>query len=274
MGPPVPGDRGRAGEAARRWARALAAWGIPDEILQAAPESPYGYDPARFTRAAEAAAGVPTPSRERALAALPEGGSVLDVGCGAGAAGLALVPPATRVVGVDASPAMLERFALRARALGVDHACVEGSWPEAAAGVEAADVVVCHHVVYNVPDLPPFFEALTVGAREHVVVELTAEHPQAWTRPLWRALHELDRPDGPVAADAAAVARELGLEPAVEAWEKDGSAHALRHGDEVAAVRRRLCVPPSRDGEVAAALERWPPPRTRPVVTLSWRGSA
>jgi SAM-dependent methyltransferase len=258
--------------AAAHWARALAGWAIPARILAAAEGSPYGFDVGRFVRAAEEAAGQATPSRDRAVEALPPSGSVLDVGCGAGAAGLALAPPAGHVVGVDPSAAMLEAFASRAEALGVDHGEVRGSWPDVAGGVEPADVVVCHHVVYNVADLGPFFAALTGRARALVVVELTAEHPMAWTRPLWRALHWLDRPFEPLAGDAVAVARELGLEPSVERWDKTFAVDVTGGEDQVAVVRRRLCLPATQEADVAWALERWPPPERRAVVTLTWPG--
>ena len=48
-----------------------------------------------------------TPSHERAREAVPEGGSVLDVGCGGGVAAFALTPPATSVIGVDHQSEML-----------------------------------------------------------------------------------------------------------------------------------------------------------------------
>lgn len=66
------------------------------------------------------------------LETLPARGSVLDVGCGAGAAGLSLVPPAGLLVGVDAGAGMLAAFAERAAARGVRHLLVEGRWPDVA----------------------------------------------------------------------------------------------------------------------------------------------
>ncbi|MDP9241458.1 MAG: SAM-dependent methyltransferase, partial [Actinomycetota bacterium] len=88
--------------AADQWRDELASWAIPDEILAAASESPWGF-PVELFRVADAVEpSMPdTPSRRRALEALPAGGSVLDVGCGGGAASLALAPPAGRLVGVD-----------------------------------------------------------------------------------------------------------------------------------------------------------------------------
>ena len=69
-------------DAAERWQAELAGWAIPDEILAQAPESPWGFPPELFAAPPDP---IDTPSRDRALEALPPGGSVLDVGCGGGA---------------------------------------------------------------------------------------------------------------------------------------------------------------------------------------------
>ena len=199
---------------AQRWRDQLDAWRIEPEILAAAPESPYGFPPALFGPRPEPANG--TPSRRRALEALSDGGTVLDVGCGGGAGALALVPPAGRVVGVDESADMLAAFAGRARDLGVAYDVVEGRWPDIAATVPRADVVVSHHVAYNVPDLAQFARALAVHARGRVVMELTDVHPWVPMGGLWRHFHGQDRPTGPDAELAAAVLREAGLPVVVE----------------------------------------------------------
>jgi len=54
-----------AREASARWGRQLAAWAIPESVLAAAPESPWGFPPGLFARAAELALADPasTPSR-------------------------------------------------------------------------------------------------------------------------------------------------------------------------------------------------------------------
>jgi hypothetical protein len=56
---------------------------------------------------------------------------------------------------------------------------------------EIADVVLCHHLVYNVSDLAGFVAELASHARARVVVEMTTVHPMAWMTPYWEALHGL-----------------------------------------------------------------------------------
>jgi len=251
-------------DAAQRWARDLASWAIPQEILDAAPESPWPLPVDLFRPHEPDPASV---SRRRAMEALGDGGTVLDVGCGAGAASFALAPPATHIVGVDEDERMLAAFSEGAP---VAHEQVRGRWPDAAGLVGAADVVVCHHVLYNVPDITPFVVALGDHARRRVVVELFEEHPLAWMNPLWRELHGLERPDRPHAADALDVIRALAPDAAIERW--DGPARDRGAIDDAmfAFVRRRLCLTRDRDDELRAALSRTPPPATRTRATIWW----
>lgn len=260
--------------AADRWSAQLEGWAIPPEILAAAPESPWGFQPSMF-RAPEPHDGNDGCSRRRALEALAEGGTLLDVGAGGGAASLpvAVVGRASRVFAVDESADMLAALASRADELGLDHAEVAGRWPEVAAEVPAADVVVCHHVVYNVADLARFALALTDHARVRVVVELTSTHPRSGLAPLWRHFHHLDRAGGPTADDAVAVLREAGLDVSAEAF-----VAPARPGRDrptwVAHVRRALCLPAGRDAELDALLPVGAEQGPRDVVALWWAGSA
>jgi len=262
---------------AQRWAEELAAWEIPKAILDAAPESPWGFPTAVFGRGRTEGAASPVagnPSRRRAAEALGEAGSVLDVGSGGGAAGLALVPPAGLLVAVDQSEELLRAFSEAAAHRGVAHREVHGTWPQVAGDLDGADVVVCHHVLYNVADLVPFAMALTDHARRRVVVELTVRHPQVALNHLWRALHDLDRPSGPTAWDARAVLVEAGLDVSAEEWERPSLWAGVERGERVAFARRRLCVGPERDAEIDALLG---PDGQSPVdgaVTLWWEGGA
>ncbi|MCU1628044.1 MAG: Methyltransferase type 12 [Pseudonocardia sp.] len=250
------------GGAAERWAELQEGRAVPPEILAQAPVSPWVHDPQDFT-----APDVPsdTPSRDAGLALLGDAGSVLDVGCGGGDAAFALVGPVTEVTGADQQQDMLDLFAVGARAREIPFRTVLGRWPDVAPDAGSADVVTCHHVLHNVVDLPPFVAALTAAARRGVVVEMMTEHPMAWLDPLWVRFHDLHRPPSATTEDAAAVLRELGVEPEVTRWER-----IRRPPHDPAWVARRLCLPDARAEEVEAALAEVPP-RTRTAATLVWR---
>jgi SAM-dependent methyltransferase len=251
--------------AAEHWATQLAGWAIPERIVAVAPESPWSFSPALFTAPADPEPD--TPSRVRARDALPEGGSVLDVGCGGGAAGLALVPPAGRVVGFDRSTELLERFMDRAAELGVDNEAVQGDWPDGAAAVGPADVVVCHHVAYNVADLARFAAELDGHARRRVVMELTSVHPRTGVNNLWRHFWDVGRPTGPTADDAVAVLVEAGIRPQVERSPR--IARPVTRAERVASARRYLCLTEDRDPEIDALLGD-ESELTGELVTLWW----
>jgi SAM-dependent methyltransferase len=249
------------GSAARRWAELQRGRGIPAEIVARASADPWTHEPRDF---AAPDVAVDTPSRDAATALLGDGGTVLDVGCGGGAAVLAL-ERVTEAVGVDRQPDMLAQFAEAARARSVPCRTVPGSWPEIADEAGRADVVLCHHVLHNVVDLPPFLAALHTAAGRGVVVEMFAEHPLAWLDPLWLRFHDLRRPDPATVDDAVAVFGELGIAPTVVRWER-----MTEPRRDPRWVARRLCLPAERVDDVAAALERLPP-RPRSVAALTWR---
>ncbi len=260
---------------AARWAEALGEWAIPAEIIEAAPEGPWRFPASIFAWTAERGAverSQRTPSRQRALEALPDGGSVLDVGAGGGRASIPLSPPAGLVVAVDPSAELLAAFAEAADREGIAHRAVPGQWPDVAAEVEVHDVVVCHHVLYNVADLVPFARALTEHARHRVVVEMTAEHPASNLNPAWRALHDLERPDRPTADDALAVLEEMGLEVRSERSERPVITSEVDRAELVAFARRRLCVGPERDAEIDTLLGPDLESPLRRVVTVWWNG--
>jgi len=240
--------------AVERWAELLPGWGVPEQILARAAESPWGFPPELMKRRAKAAVELePSPSTSRALEALPEHGTVLDVGVGGGAGSLPLAPRASRITGIDESEGMLGAF--REAAGSIEIRAVLGGWPDVADEVEPADVVVCHHVLYNVQDLEPFARALDEHALRRVVIEITEQHPLAWMNDLWMRFQGLARPDGPTAADAAGALAELGLPVHRETEIRPPRASGFeRRADAVSLIRRRLCLPPARDPEVAEAL--------------------
>lgn len=229
-------------DAAARWGAALAAWAIPEEILKQAPDDPWRLPVALF----EPESSHLSPSHRRALEALKRGDAVLDVGAGRCAMSLPLRPPAARIIAVDGSAEMLEKSPADETVLG--------RWPDVAEEVGAVDVVVCGHVLYNVPDLEPFVAALDRAARRRVVVEITQSHPRnrPLERELWKHFWNLDRPTTPTWQDAVAVMREAGIMPQVEHWESEQRGGFAKLDDLVDWMRRTACLDRSREDEVRA----------------------
>ena len=267
-----------------RWRDDLGAWAIPADITSSVTESPWVLPRQVFARRADRLALAPAgASYERAWGALEPPGTVLDVGSGAGAACLPLAARATAVTAVDADANMLALLSERASAMGLDLRTVPGQWPEAAAQVPPADVVTCHHVVYNAPDVEPFLTELTRHARRRVVVETTTVHPLTVLSPLWLRFHGLTRPTTPTAADLLAIVSEMGLEARHTEWSRPAEADYASFAELADVTRRRLCLPPERASEVEAALLDMGISRNTPgdlgssgrdVVTIWWEGTA
>ena len=267
-------------DALQRWRDDLAAWVIPQRILDQAPASPWTTERAIFVRRAIARRTEPGGiSYDRAREALPLGGSVLDVGAGAGAASLPLLDRASALIAVDQDAQLLAELMTQAGDAGRKVTTVVGSWPAVAADVAAVDVVVCHHVLYNVPDLKPFIDALDAHARRRVVIEITAAHPIARLNPLWERFHGLHRPTRPTWEDALRTIRAIRDGVHAEPERRAADTAAGSWDDLVGFTCRRLCLPPARHDEVAAALiEQGALPTdpstwsgtNRDVVTLWW----
>jgi SAM-dependent methyltransferase len=257
---------------ADRWRRAVEEWAVPAG-LRVEGERPAGLEPERFRWKPEEDAKRPVrPSRVRALEALPEGGSVLDVGVGGGASSLGLVPRAGLITGVDRLEGMLASFEASAAAAGVKARAVLGTWPEAAAEVEPSDVAVCHHAVYGVAEIEPFVEALTASARHRVVIEVSAHPPLVGLNPLWKRFHDIVRPDRLVADDLEEVLVAMGLPVEREDILLPPVAQPVTE-ERVAFARRRLCVGPERDPEIAQFLRDYIP-EEQLVAAFWWPGRA
>jgi len=281
------GDRNAATGAAgllARWRSDLAAWAIPEHITAAVSASPWVLPRQVFARRADRVAANPSgPSFEREWAALDPPGTVLDVGSGAGAASLALLPRSTGLTAVDTDADMLALLGERATAAGVTARLIHGRWPEVAGEAGICDLVTCHHVTYNIQDIAPFLIKLAAAARRKVVVEMTSTHPLVSLNDLWLRFHGLRRPDGPTADDLLAILAGLGITAGHERWRRPGGADYESFAELADVTRRRLCLPPERAADVAAALREAGVDPDHPadlgssgreVVTIWWDGEA
>lgn len=252
------------------WANSLAQWAIPQEILDQAQTSPWIHPPVLFQIPDEISMTI---SNTRALEAIPIGGSVLDVGCGGGIAAFALTPPASRVIGIDHQSEMLEMFAENAKKRSVGYEIFEGFWPEVAGNVPVADVVVCHHVVYNVSEIGPFLLSLNAHARNRVVIEMPTRHPLSNISDAWKHFWNLDRPLKPTSEDLLEVLKEIGLQPQIQYWSGPMSDRSDIDQD-AEFLRIRLCLPAERLLEVRDYLLANSLPRAREIATIWWDVSA
>lgn len=248
------------------WARSLAQWAIPQEILDQAQTSPWIHPPVLFQVPEEINLTI---SHTRAFEALPAGGSVLDVGCGGGIAAFALTPPASHVIGVDHQSGMLEMFTENAKKHGVTSEVFEGFWPQVAPEVPTADVVVCHHVVYNVADIGVFLRELSSHARSRVVIEMPTRHPLSNMSGAWKHFWNLDRPTGPTSEDLLEVLKEIGINPRVQYW-SGPLRDPIDIDQDAEFMRIRLCLPPERLSEVRDFMLANPLPKEREIATIWW----
>jgi hypothetical protein len=167
---------------------------------------------------------------------------------------------------------MLDRFAAAAQERSVPFETILGRWPDEAPRTPAADVVVCHHVAYNVADLGPFVLALSEHATHRVVLELPMSHPLTHMGPMWRAFWDLERPTGPTAGDCLSVIREAGVDATMETWVDEAfSARAtLTREQQAHYLRIRLCLPEDREPDVLSFLAQEPEPPARQTATIWW----
>ncbi len=261
-------NTGREFDLAQRWQSDLNRWDIPSEILDQAPVPPWIHPVQMFTVTEEIPDSV---SHQQAREALGDGGSVLDVGCGGGRATFGLAPLVTSAVGVDHQQGMLDEYLAAARDRDVPVDAILGDWPAVAESTPGCDVVVCHHVAYNVPDIVPFLQTLHDHARRRVVIELPLHHPLSTFNDLWEHFWHLPRPQSPTAHDLVNIAEVMGFDVRRQVWTDPefGNRAAMSIDERVAHARIRLCLDESRDDELAAVLAQQPP-RPTSIATIWW----
>lgn len=146
---------------------------------------------------------------------------------------------------------------------------IEGFWPAVAGITSSADVVVSHHVAYNVSEIEDFLLALNEKALKRVVVEIPVLHPLSNLSELWKHFWNLDRPKEPSAELFYKIICELGFDAKIEKW--DGQMRGDIDLDQAAEFNRiRLCLPKSRFGEVRKFMESNPPQSSRRLATIWW----
>ncbi len=252
--------------AGKIWREKLSQWAIPQEIIDKAPENPWIHPPVMFQIPNDIEE---SPSHQRAREVMPEGGSILDIGCGGGIAAFAVVPPASLVIGVDHQPEMLDMFAQNASERGVASQTFAGFWPDVASEVPVAHVVTAHHVVYNVANIEDFILEAQSHALKRVVIEMPQHHPLKTASPLWKHFWNLDRPIAPTTDEFMEVLSGLGIKAHRELWE--GQTRQEANIEQQAHFSRiRLCLPAGRESEVLEFLKIQPKIPMRELATIWW----
>ena len=273
------------GTASDRWRRLLEAWAIPQALLDAASDSPYGWSTELWKRRTQIAGeqGFDSTTNEVVGSLLGSAGSLLDVGAGTGRASLIHGVAGHPLTAVEKDPGLAAGFQQRAAEMGVEAVLVEGAWPDVAPSVGIHDLAMCANVVYDVQDIDPFLGTLSQHGRVGVVVELTVDHPWSGLAPYYRALHHLERPHGPTYQDFVEVVQEVcAIRPEVEIWTRPGQAWFESWDEILDHYGKRLVLPAGRRRELRTLLapdtevdddRLYVGTRERTMVTLWWRNS-
>ena len=236
----------------------MEAWAIPERLLEAADESPYGWPAELWRRRTRESRRrqESTPTTSLVSEMLGEGGTLIDVGAGTGRSCLPYARAGHRVTAVEKNAGMAAGLREEAGSEGLEVEVVVGAWPKSARSISAADVALSSHVVYDVPDIVPFLRGLNEYGRRAAVVEMTDVHPWTKMNHLYRAIHDLDRPQGPSVDDLVeVVVTELGSEVGLVRWERAPDLWFLNWREILDYYGKRVVVPRDRRDELRPLLE-------------------
>lgn len=149
------------------------------------------------------------------LSMVDEGDRALDVGGGAGRMALPMALKCEHVHVVEPSESMVAQLHESAADAGIGNVSVtQAVWEDAE--VEAADVVLCAHVVYGVADIEPFVRKLEAHSRSLVALLAFVESPMTRISPFWKPVHGEERIDMPALPELVNVLWEMGIYPDVQ----------------------------------------------------------
>ena len=141
--------------------------------------------------------------------------TLLDVGAGGGRLSLPLALNCRHVAAVEPSSSMAQVLSQQLSDLSIQNvSLVQAKWEDAE--VEAADIVLCCHVLYVVADIESFLRKLDSHALQRVLVVLYKSAPQSQTYPLWKRVHGEDRLPLPSLSELQEVLSELDIDAQVE----------------------------------------------------------
>ena len=158
---------------------------------------------------------VDDPLVNRLLLELGRHQTLIDVGAGGGRLALPLALRCRRVTAVEPSASMVAVLRQQAAGHSIHNvSVVEAAWEDAQ--VDAADVVLCCHVLYTVQEIEPFVRKLETHARDRVLTVLFKAPPQSQLYSLWQQVHGEDRLPLPSLPEYQEVLSELRIDAKVE----------------------------------------------------------
>ena len=141
-----------------------------------------------FRRAVQRRAGQDDPVFELVAAHVNEESTLLDIGAGVGRHALPLSWRVKHVTAVEPSRAMRDFMAADAEEQHVANLTKVGAgWQTAE--VPPADVVLCSHVLYNVPDIGPFVDKLAAHAMRYCFIAIRTGQRDQMLRSLFQHVH-------------------------------------------------------------------------------------
>jgi SAM-dependent methyltransferase len=188
-------------------------------------------------------------------AELSEGGSLLDVGSGAGRFAVPLAGAGIEVVAVEPNSVLVDLMLDEAERTGavIRVRPVPIRFEDVPSSVRA-DVVLCSYVLPLVADAGPFVAKLHAAARRRVVLALAAFGADPLHDLLWERLHGQPLPTLPTWLDAADLVAEVtGVRPVVDVLM---SPQAVTHADLGAAVEHHRMSMTLPDDDVTRATLR------------------
>jgi SAM-dependent methyltransferase len=167
---------------------------------------------ARFARFNEAPDLASDPLLDMLIAELQRGGTLLDVGAGAGRYCVPLARLAGRVTAVEPSQGMrdeLKGAAAKAGVANIDF--VMTTWE--AAPAQLHDVVLASHVLYAIEDIAPFVLKLDRCARRACYIAIRVDQLGTPMTDLWREVRGMEPPPEPAFPDLLNLLFALGIRP-------------------------------------------------------------
>ena len=197
--------------------------------------------------------------------------TLLDVGAGGGRLSLPLALNCRHVFAVEPSSSMAQVLSQQLSDLSIQNvSLVQAKWEDAE--VEAADVVLCCHVLYVVADIEGFLRKIESHTRQSVLLVLYKSAPQSQTYPLWKRVHGEERLPLPSLPELQEVLAELDIDAQVEMLPPQQSRGFDDQEQALEQLSRRLYLAP--DSPEMSQLESMLPDLLEEVEgTLVIRGS-